>query len=90
MKKFILLFSMLSFISIISCNNRDDKTTKTEEHVTTVTVTPENPPPAQKEEDGTSIKVNDEGVSYSNKDGDNESKVKISEDSSSIEIRKPK
>ena len=38
--------------------------------------------------DGTNIEINNDGVTYSNKDGDDGSSVKISGDSASVKIRK--
>ena len=42
------------------------------------------------QKEGTTIKMNENGVSVENKDGSKKNNVKISKDSSSIEISKPK
>lgn len=90
MKKIIVLIGMLSGITVISCNNhRDDTSSSHPPEQYNTTVAPQ-PAPAKVEETGTTIKINEEGVSYSNKDGNNESKVKVSQDSTSIEIKRPR
>ena len=57
---------------------------------------PSNPPsekttaPADTQRDGTTIKVNEKGMSVESKDGSKKTNVNISKDSSSIEIKRPK
>ena len=87
MKKNIILFGVLSMLVMTSCNNSTNK----KESVDV-------PPPTEKttvvvdpgQKDGTTIKVNDQGISIENKEGSKKNNVKISRDSTSIEISKPK
>jgi hypothetical protein len=81
MKKIMILMGMAAFIS---CNNNvkeEDKSTPPVQQT---------PPPAEGQKDGTTIKVNNDGVSVESKDGSNKSNVKVSQDSTSIEISRPK
>lgn len=92
MKKHIILFGALTMLVFASCNNQ----TETKEPVEAA------PAPAASEEnktvvfdpasqkEGTTIKMNENGVSIENKDGSKKNNVKISSDSSSIEISNPK
>jgi hypothetical protein len=83
MKKHFILFAMMATLAITSCNQTNTETT---------------PPPTEKTvivhdsvaPDGTTIKMNDRGVSIENKDGSKKNNVNISKDSASIEIRNPK
>ncbi len=77
MKKIILCLGLVSFLMITSC---EKKTTPTETIETTTTtnttdtdtiVVKEEPP---KEEDGTSVKINSDGVDLDSKDVDVEIK----------------
>lgn len=87
MRKSIVLFGMLSILALTSCdNNKKEENTSSSPPPVEQTV----PPAATEQKEGTTIKVNEEGVSYENKDGGNKSNVKISKDSSSIEISRPK
>lgn len=79
-------------LAFASCNS------KTETKDTDKTVPP--PPPIEEnktvvvdpasQKEGTTIKMNENGVSVENKDGSKKNNVKISKDSSSIEISNPK
>ena len=91
MKKNIILLGALAMLAIASCNNSTDKKETIE--------TP--PPPASTEKttiivdpasqkEGTTIKMNDKGISIENKDGSKKNNVKISKDSMNIEIARPK
>ena len=79
-------------LAFASCNNQTETKEPVEstpapaatEESKTVVVDPA----SQKE--GTTIKMNENGVSVENKDGSNKSNVKISGDSSSVEISRPK
>ena len=92
MKKNIILLGALAMLAIASCNNSTDKKETIE--------TPP-PPPASTEKttiivdpasqkEGTTIKMNDKGISIENKDGSKKSNVKISKDSMNLEISRPK
>ena len=92
MKKNIILLGALAMLAIASCNNSTDKKETIE--------TPP-PPPASTEKttiivdpasqkEGTTIKMNDQGISIENKDGSKKNNIKISKDSANIEITRPK
>jgi len=92
MKKQIILFGALTMLVFASCNSQ----TESQEPVETA------PAPAASEgnktvvvdsasqKEGTTIKMNENGISVENKDGSKKNNVKISSDSSSIEISNPK
>ena len=93
MKKNIILLGALAMLAIASCNNSTDKKETIE--------TPPPPPTASTEKttiivdpasqkEGTTIKMNDKGISIENKDGTKKNNVKISKDSMNIEISRPK
>ena len=93
MKKHIILFGALTMLVFASCNSQIE-TKDTDK-------TPPPPPPASEEnttvvvdsasqKEGTTIKMNENGVSVENKDGSKKNNVKISKDSSSIEISNQK
>lgn len=92
MKKNIILFGALTMLAMASCNNQ----TETKEPVETTTTPPASSekttvviqPASQKE--GTTIQLNDKGISIENKDGSKKNNVKISKDSMNIEISRPK
>ena len=67
-----------------ACTNSDKKEVKQEEQHES------SPTPATEKKDGTTIKVNNDGVSVESKDGDKKSNVSITQDSTSIEISRPK
>ena len=84
MKKYIILSGLLAMLATTACNNSSNQSTET--------------PAAEKpaaprdsvQPDGTTVKVNDQGIIIENKDGDKKNNVNISKDSASIEISKPK
>ena len=84
MKKNIILASAIAMLAMTSCNNSTKQDTP--------------PPPAEKPRvhadstapDGTTIKVNDNGVSIESKDGSKKNSVKVSRDSASIQLSTPK
>ncbi len=92
MKKHIILFGALTMLVFASCNSQTE--TKEPVEATPAPVASEESktvvvdPASQKE--GTTIKMNENGVSIENKDGSKKNNVKISSDSSSIEISNPK
>ncbi|WP_320815546.1 hypothetical protein [Flavobacterium sp.] len=72
MKKVTLIFATISIMIFASCN---DKKEVTEE---TVIIETEAAAPAVEEEgDGTSLSINNDGVEFSTKDGDNKVEVEI-------------
>lgn len=73
MKKIILCFGLLA-VMLAACEKKVEKTVETETQTTTVvrdTVTVKEP---AKEEDGTSVKINNNGVDVDSKDVDVEIK----------------
>ncbi len=93
MKTKIILSGTLAMLAMASCQNNS---TQKDSNETPPSV--ETPAPAEKktvvvdpnQKDGTTIKVNDEGMSIENKDGSKKNNVNISKDSTSIEISRPK
>ena len=94
MKKNIILLGALAMLAIASCNNSTDKKE-------TIETPPPPPPPASSEKttiivdpasqkEGTTIKMNDKGLSIENKDGSKKNNINISKDSTNIEITRPK
>ena len=89
MKKSIVLFGVMSMLALASCNN------KTEEVKTATSpveqAQPQTPPPASTgQKEGTVIKINEGGVSVENKSGSSKSNVKITKDTTNIELSRPK
>lgn len=74
MKKIILCLGLFSFTVLTSCEKKTERTVETTEHTTvvkdTVTVKEEVP----KKDDGTSVKVSNDGVNVDSKDVDVEIK----------------
>ncbi|MCF6132214.1 hypothetical protein [Flavobacterium wongokense] len=75
-KKIILCFGLASFLMFASCDKKTEKTVETTETTTVVqdTVVKEVPAEEPKEEDGTSVKINNNGVDVNSKDVDVEIK----------------
>ncbi len=100
MKKSMLVFCMLAFFGIAACTNSDNKSDNNSETNSQPQPEPQPQPekpqntstPAEtsKQKDGTTIKVNNDGVSVESKDGEKKSNVSISGDSTKIEISRPK
>ena len=103
MKKNLTILGVMAIVSLISCNNnekREENQTTPPAPVTqqptpvTQQTTPapekkESPTPVE-QKDGTTIKVNGNGVSLESKNAQNKNNVNISKDSLSIELSKPK
>ena len=98
MKKNIILFGAMVMLAMASCNNSTDKK---EPNETPAPPAPAPAPPASPEKttvivnpasqkEGTTIKMNDQGISIENKDGSRKNNIKISKDSANIEITRPK
>ncbi len=95
MRKNIFFAGVLAILTMTSCNSNSDQ----KEPVNTTTPPEQTTPPpaekaavpaAKKQEDGTTIKMNDQGVSIESKDGSKKSNVSLSKDSTRIEISRPK
>lgn len=86
MKKSMILFSMLAIFSLAACTDSDKKSESTDGKSETTS----SPASSSEQKDGTTIKVNNDGVSVESKDGDKKSNVSISTDSANIEISRPK
>ena len=87
MKKNLTILGVMALVSLISCNNnekREEKETPPPAPATQQTTTP------AEQKDGTTIKVNDNGVSVESKNAQNKNNVNISKDSVSIELSNPK
>ncbi len=76
MKKIVLCIGLFSFLMITSCDKKVEKTTETETIETTTVVqdTVVKEVPVEAEEEGTSVKVNNDGVEVDSKDVDVEVK----------------
>ena len=86
MKKIMIL---LGVAALFACNTNvkeEDKSTPPPAEAAPAQQTP----PAEGQKDGTTIKLNGDGVSVESKDGSKKSNVKVSQDSTSIEISRPK
>jgi len=90
MKKSIILSGMFFMLAAAACNN-----SSTEKEP--ASTPPPTPPPVEKaapaaneQKDGTTIKVGNDGVSIESKDGSRKSNVKVSTDTTKIEISRPK
>ncbi len=96
MTKFILSFGLLSILGLGACNNTPapaPSTTPAPVEQTPPATPPAAPTPrtdAEKEKDGTNIKVDKNGVQIRTKDGGTVNDVKIKKDSSSVEIKRPR
>jgi hypothetical protein len=85
--KQLLMFSALAFFLSCSNDNRDRNDIPEEPRHEAPPVT--NPaPPATKEEDGTTIKIDDEGFDMKSKDGDDKTEIKIGNDTTGVEIKR--
>lgn len=74
MKKIVLCIGLFSFLMITSCDKKTEKTTETIETTTVVQDTVVKEVPVEKEEEGTSVKISDDGVDLDSKDVDVEIK----------------
>jgi hypothetical protein len=81
MKK-IIFPALLSVILFACSSNKKEETKETPPAQQVKTDTPE--------KDGTSIKINNDGVSVESKDGSNKTDVKLSKDSTLIDISRKK
>ena len=97
MHKFVLTLGLLSILGLSACNNNTEPTPAVEpKPAEQTTPTPEPAPStaprteAEKEKDGTNIRVDKNGVQIRTKDGGTVNDVKVNKDSSSVEIKRPR
>ena len=82
MKKTLLMIGFLATMALGCDNRKNDGDVPPPEEPT-----PAPAPAPEEREDGTTLKINEEGVSYENKKGDDESNIQISTDTTNIEIK---
>lgn len=87
MKKIIALTGVLAMMLFASCKDKKQDTPPATPPAAENPAPPPAPEPQVEDEDGTSIKLNEDGVSVKNKDGDNESNVTITDDKKELEIK---
>jgi len=87
-----MLSGMLAFLVLTACNNspKEETTSTPPPAENTPAPAPAPAPAGTKKEDGTTIKMNDKGVSIESKDGTKKTNVSVSKDSTNIEISRPK
>ena len=88
-----MLFGIASMVILTSCaNSKDETTSETDTVVQTVEVPVETEKSSSTttttNEDGTTIEVDENGVSIGDKDGKSETKVKVTTDSARIKIKR--
>src|SRR5688572_7461345 len=82
MKKLLPALFLLAF----ACNQKQESTPPAPAPDPEPVAAPA--PVPEKNPDGTTIKMNDDGIIYENRDGSNKSEVQISGDSTNIEIKR--
>ena len=85
MKKIIFICGALFMLAITSCYQKEESKESTSTTTEKVVVSPDT---GQK--DGTTIKLNEQGMSVESKDGSKKTNVSVSKDSAGIEIKRPK
>jgi hypothetical protein len=92
MKKFVLAFSMLAFMAIVSCKEDTPPPPPPVPEPQIIVVPPPPPPPPapakEVEKDGTSISVGSDGVEISTKKGDKKTVIDVKDGKGKIEIKK--
>ena len=86
MKKLILLTGVMALTLLTSCKDKKETPPPTPPTVEDPAPPPA-PEPTVEEENGTSIKVNEDGVSVKSKDGEKESNVTITDDKKEVNIK---
>lgn len=93
MKLIIGFLSLTSILVFTACSNTE--TTETTNTTPVEQTAPETakepataPAPVEESKNSTEIGVGEDGVSYKRKNGDNETKVNVTEDSKSVIIKK--
>ena len=96
--KTLILLVCAAFFVLTSCDNNKDRDTdstyvrESTTHETTVQEPAPAPQPATRDSvtpDGTTIKVNDEGIEIRSKNDDQQSNVNINSDSANVRINVP-
>lgn len=96
MKQLKVLLAVIVAVSWFACKNNKEKETRNPDTIIIKETevqkdkTETKPSTETKKEDGTTIHMDDDGVSIENKDGNKETDVKVSKDSSRIIIKRPK
>lgn len=90
MKSIFSFLSLTTFLLIASCNSSTETTTTTTTPAATARPAEKSPEPAAKKEstNSTELGISDDGVTYKRKSGDNETDVKLNEDSKTVIIKK--
>ncbi|GGB71166.1 hypothetical protein GCM10007424_08970 [Flavobacterium suaedae] len=86
MKKIVALTGVLAMMLFASCKDKKQDTPPATPPPAESPAPPPAPEPQVEDEDGTSIKLNEDGVSVKNKDGENESNVTVTDDKKELEI----
>lgn len=88
MKKLIMLSGVMAIALLTSCKDKKETPPATPPAVEDP-APPLAPEPTVQEEDndGTSVNINEDGVSIKNKDGDNQSNVTITDDKKEVNIK---
>lgn len=88
MKKLIMLSGVMAITLLASCKDKKETPPPTPPAVEDPAPPPAPEPAVQQESnDGTSVKINEDGVSIKNKEGDNESNVTITDDKKEVNIK---
>jgi hypothetical protein len=85
MKKITMLLGVLSIMAVASCKQKEETTEKTAEPIIEVTT---DAPPAKVNPDGTTISIGTDGVDVSTKNGENQTKVSVSDGAAKVEVKK--
>lgn len=91
MKKLMITAGVAAMLILGSCKDKKEETPPTpppvEDPAPPPAPSPTTSAPVEEDPDGTSISINRDGVNYEKKNGDNQSKVNVSEDGSAVEIK---
>jgi hypothetical protein len=98
MKKLIIYSGLVLMLGLSACSNNSQPAPQAAPSQQAPPASPPPPPPqpappkteAEKEKDGTDIRVDKNGVQVKTKEGDRVNDVKIGKDSSSVEIKRPR
>jgi biopolymer transport protein ExbD len=86
MKKIGILSGIVSLMMVTACNNsKNEPETQTDAPEVTKTTTTST---TKTNDNGTTIEVDEKGVSYGNRDGVNETTVKITTDSTKFKLKR--
>jgi hypothetical protein len=97
MKKATLLFGALSLMALVSCK-KEEKEVDVDAPAADTTIVVHETAPAPvttdtvvvkpEESDGTSVKINSDGLDINSKDGTKKTSVNVSKDNAGVEIKK--